>query len=68
MASNRTTLGRASKSASQRVTEALQRLSTDRYVHKARDGKYHITGPGERELAEQVAAQGEMLGPLGVRR
>ena len=64
---DRTTLGRASKFASQRVTETLQRLSKDRCVHKAREGKYHITGPGEQYLAEQVAAQGEMLGPLGMR-
>jgi len=65
---DRTTLGRASKYASPRATEALQRLSANRYVHKARDGTYHITGPGERHLAEQVAAQGELLGPLGARR
>ncbi|HTO11476.1 MAG TPA: hypothetical protein VMQ51_07880 [Candidatus Binatia bacterium] len=65
---DRTTLGRASKHASPRVTEALQRLSRDHYVHEARDGKYHITGPGEQHLAEQVAAQGEILGPFGARR
>jgi hypothetical protein len=65
---DRTTLGRASKHASPRVTEALQRLLRDRYAHKTRDGKYHITGPGERHLAEQVAAQGEILGPFGARR
>lgn len=64
---DRTALGRASKYASQRVTEAVQRLSEERHAHRTRDGKYHITGPGERFLAEQVAARGEVAGPL-VRR
>lgn len=61
---DRTALGRASKYPSQRVTEALQRLSADRHVHQTRDGRYHVTGPGERFLAEQVAGLGETVGPL----
>lgn len=65
---DRTALGRASKYPSQRVTEAIQRLSGDRYVHQTRDGKYHMTGPGERFLAEQVAGLGETIGPLPKRR
>jgi len=55
---DRSALGQASKYPPPRVTEAIQRLSADRYVHKTRDGKYHITGPGERFLAEHIAAQG----------
>ena len=65
---DRTALGRASKYPSQRVTEAVQRLSADRYVHQTRDGKYHITGPGERFLADRVAGLGETVGPLPRRR
>lgn len=64
---DRTALGQASKYASPRVSEAIGRLSGDRYVHQTRDGKYYITGPGERFLAEQVAVRGETAVPL-VRR
>ncbi len=65
---DRTALGRASKYPPQRVSEAIQRLSDDRYVHQTRDRKYHITGPGERFLAEQVAGLGKMVGPVVRRR
>jgi hypothetical protein len=65
---DRTALGKASKYPPPRVSEAIRRLSDDRYVHQTRDGKYHITGPGERFLAEQVAGQGETVGPLIRRR
>jgi hypothetical protein len=65
---DRTALGKASKYPPPRVSEAIRRLSDDRYVHQTRDGKYHITGPGERFLAEQVASQGEMIPPLMRRR
>jgi hypothetical protein len=65
---DRTALGRASKYPPQRVSEAVQRLSGERYVHKTRDGKYHITGPGERFLAGQVASLGMTLGPMERRR
>jgi hypothetical protein len=65
---DRTALGRTSKYPSPRGSEALRRLSEDRYVHQTRDRKYHITGPGERFLAQQVAGQGEMIGPLVRRR
>lgn len=64
---DRTVLGQASKYPPPRVSEAIRRLSSDRYVHQTRDRKYHITGPGERFLAEQVAAQGETAGPLARR-
>src|SRR5258705_545125 len=65
---DRTALGKASKYPPPRVSEAIRRLSDDRYVHQTRDGKYHITGPGEQFLAEQVASQGEMIPPLMRRR
>jgi len=60
---DRTALGRASKYPPPRVSEAVRRLSADRYLHKTRAGEYHITGPGEQFLAEQVAAVGAMLTP-----
>jgi hypothetical protein len=61
---DRAALGRASKYQPPRVTEAIRRLSSDRYVHRARDRKYHITGPGEQFLAAQVVTQGKNLAPL----
>lgn len=61
---DRTALGQASKYPPPRVSEAIQRLSSDRYVHQTRDRRYHITGPGERFLAEQVAARGETAASL----
>lgn len=64
---DRKALGLASKYPPPRVTEGIQRLLADLHVHQTRDGKFHITGPGERFLAEQVAAQGETAAPL-VRR
>ncbi len=64
---DRTALGRASKYPPPRVSEAIQRLSAERYVHQTRDRKLHITGPGERFLAEQMAAEGETM-PLVRRR
>jgi hypothetical protein len=65
---DRAALGRTSKYPPPRVSEVLRRLSEDRYVHQTRDRRYHITGPGERFLSEQVAGQGEMIGPLATRR
>jgi hypothetical protein len=65
---DRTDLGRASKYSPPRVSEAIGRLSGNRYVHQTRDGRYHITGPGEQFLAEQVASLGETVGPLVRRR
>src|SRR6266404_2003748 len=65
---DRTALSKACKYPPPRVSEAIRRLSDNRYVHQTRDGKYHITGPGERFLAEQVASQGEMIPPLVTRR
>ena len=53
---DRTALGKACKYPPPRVSEALRRLSDDRYAHQTRDRRYHITGPGERFLAERVAA------------
>jgi len=53
---DRTALGKACKYPPPRVSEALRRLSDDRYAHQTRDRRYYITGPGERFLAERVAA------------
>jgi hypothetical protein len=61
---DRKALGEASKYPTQRISEALRRLLSDRYVHQTRgDQRYHITGPGERFLAEQTAAEGQTSTP-----
>lgn len=51
----RKTLGASSKYAAPRVTEALKKHENDRYVHKAADGTFHLTAPGQRYLAAEVA-------------
>jgi hypothetical protein len=57
---DRKALGQSSKYAPPRVTVALQGLVEDRLVHKTRgDGRYHVTGTGERFLAEQLALDGK---------
>lgn len=61
---SRIELGSASRYPSQRVSDAIQRLLSDRYVHKTRDGRYHVTGPGEQRLAGAIAGLGEVLIPL----
>jgi hypothetical protein len=62
---NRTALGQASKYASPRVSEAIGRLSGERYVHQTRDGKYHITGPGEPIPGRASGRSGRDGGPSG---
>lgn len=47
---DRTALGQVAKQLPPTVTRTLTRLHDARYVHKARDGLYHITGPGEQHL------------------
>jgi hypothetical protein len=53
---DRTVLGQAAKQTPPTVTRTLIRLQEMRYVHKARDGVYHITGPGEERLRELINA------------
>lgn len=48
---DRRALGSASKFAPPRVTDALKKLQQDLFVHKAADGQFHITAPGERWLS-----------------
>lgn len=52
---DRKALGESSKNLSSTVSKTLQRLDSDRLVHKAVDGRFHITGPGERRLNEALA-------------
>jgi hypothetical protein len=51
---DRRSLGLSSKNSPTTISKALQRLAGDRLVHKATDGRFHITGPGERHLNEAV--------------
>jgi hypothetical protein len=57
---DRNSLGRSSKSSAASVTRALQQLSKTRFVHQVRDGRFHITGPGEQHLAQLLANE---IGP-----
>lgn len=52
---DRRALGIASRNSAATVSKALQRLSNDRLVHKATDGAFHITGPGEKHLAKAIS-------------
>lgn len=51
----RRALGMATKKSAPTVTKALRRLANDRLVHKAADGAFHITGPGEQYLAKAIS-------------
>jgi hypothetical protein len=56
---DRGALGRASKYAPATVTKTLQRMDKLRLVHRTRDGGlFHITAPGEQELAKFLLAEG----------
>jgi hypothetical protein len=55
---DRAALGRASKFSSSSVTQALKRMGRLRHVHRTRDGYFHITAPGEQELARFLLAEG----------
>lgn len=52
---SRKVLGTSSKFASPRVSEALQKLEADLFLHKTADGNFHITGPGEQHLTAFLA-------------
>lgn len=51
---SRTALGASSRFGSSTVSKSLQRLKDDRLVHQTADGKYHLTGPGERRLTADL--------------
>jgi hypothetical protein len=51
---DRTSLGGSSRYGSSTVSKSLQRLKAERFVHQSADGKYHLTGPGERRLANDL--------------
>lgn len=53
---DRKMLGTASKNSSSTISKTLQRLGTDRLIHKTADGRFHLTGPGERHLTEAVGS------------
>lgn len=57
-AASRRTLGQASKFASQRVSDALKKLETARYIHKAVDGSFHMTAPGQKYLTSELTKYG----------
>lgn len=48
-------LGMCVKHSAVAVTRAVQKLEGARHIHMAKSGAFHITGPGERALLEQLA-------------
>ena len=56
---DRSAVGQASKYPPSTVTRTLQRMDKARHVHRMRDGKFHITGPGEKYLLDYLAKQDE---------
>jgi hypothetical protein len=58
---DRRTIGQASKYSPPAVTRALGRMADARYVHKTKDGTYHITGTGEQFLTDALAGEGQWL-------
>jgi hypothetical protein len=59
---NRRDLGQRAKCSPSAVTRTIQRLSDDRYIHKTKAQAFHITGPGERYLTDELARLGHWTG------
>ena len=57
----RTLIGQSAKCGSPRVTEALQELEKVRLIHKTKDGAFHITGTGDKFLADYLGNFSEPL-------
>jgi hypothetical protein len=55
---DRTTLGQSSKYSASSVTRAVQRMNKARQIHGTRDGKWHVTGNGERHLLAHLMEAG----------
>ncbi|MGQ0532201.1 MAG: hypothetical protein ACT4OF_05855 [Caulobacteraceae bacterium] len=55
---DRRALGLAAKHPPSTITETLKRLEAKRFAHKTKDGRFHITGPGELFLADKLAPFG----------
>ena len=51
-------LGSRVKHSAVAITRAVQKLEARRHIHKTRAGAFRITGPGERNLVEQLARIG----------
>ncbi len=51
---DRRAIGLSSKFAPATVTTALKKLERERCLHKTRDGVFHVTGPGEAFLMDQL--------------
>jgi hypothetical protein len=60
---DRRSLGGWSKFSPVKVTRAIQKLEVECLIHKTRDGLFHITGPGERYLTNELAKQGLWIVP-----
>jgi hypothetical protein len=54
---DRTALGKVSKFPPPTVTRTLQRLDTERLVHRTREGVFHITGSGEEHLLSRLGSE-----------
>lgn len=54
---SRSDLGKFAKCSASSVTRSLQALESDRLIHKARDGVFYPTGPGETFLSSWLREQ-----------
>jgi hypothetical protein len=62
---DRRTLGLLIKQSPSAITRNIQRLEQQRYIHQTRAGIFHITGPGEKYLSEQLAMLEGVVVPAG---
>lgn len=51
----RTQIGKMAKCGAPRVTEAIQALDKDRYIHLSQNKHYYLTGSGEADLMKWLA-------------
>jgi Mn-dependent DtxR family transcriptional regulator len=54
---SRTVLGKAARCSPASVTKGLGKLVNEKWVHRAGNGNYYLTGRGEQNLADWMAAQ-----------
>jgi hypothetical protein len=60
---NRRALGQRAKCSPSAVTRAIDRLGTERYIHKTKAQAFYITGPGEQHLTDELARLGHWTSP-----
>ena len=61
---DRRELGQSSRHRPPTVTKTISQLQKKIYIHKTKKGVFHLTGPGEEHLADQLAHAGRSAGPI----